>query len=159
MFVELSMIIMFMWRKWGGKVGRLRRWRRWLFAWKEEHLVDCASILDNIFLKDNITDIYIWKYDHVEGVIFLWNNTMIFKVMSLKVSILAWRTNYKSISTKEKLIYRGVCPSDFVLCSGTCGTKETINHKFLECDFFGSIYHLIHRWLGISTVVPSNIRC
>jgi len=31
-------------------------WRRRLFAWKEESVVECAAILHNIVLQDNISD-------------------------------------------------------------------------------------------------------
>ena len=34
-----------------------------------------------------------------------------------------------------------------------------INHLFLKCNFFGSIWHLVQHWLGISIVVPSDIGC
>lgn len=44
-----------------------------------------------------------------------------------------------------------------ILCSGNCRQEKTINHRFLECDFISRIWHLGHRWLGISTIVSSDI--
>jgi len=43
----------------------------------------------------------------------------------------------------------GVHPANYVLCSCGCGQDEMINHLFSKNDFFGSIWHRIHRWLGI----------
>jgi len=54
---------------------------------------------------------------------------------------------------------RGVILSDSALCSDGCGEEETINHLFLKCEFFGNIWRLLHQWLDISTVVPSDMGC
>jgi len=54
---------------------------------------------------------------------------------------------------------RGVILSDYALCSSGCGKEETINHLFLVCKFFGSIWRLLRRWLGISTVISSYMGC
>jgi len=45
------------------------------------------------------------------------------------------------------------------LCSGGRKREEMIDRLFLEFDFFGSIWNLVHRWLGISIVVPSDTGC
>lgn len=72
---------------------------------------------------------------------------------------LFWRTINKQIPTKDNLIARGVIPSDLILSSGGCVKEETINHLFFEWDFFNCIWQLVHRWLGITTVVPADIGC
>jgi len=40
-------------------------WSRWrcLFAWREEQLNQCAFLLDNVFLQDNVMDIWIWCHN------------------------------------------------------------------------------------------------
>jgi len=47
----------------------------------------------------------------------------------------------------------------FIFHQGDCGKEETINHLFLECEFFGSIWRLLHRWLDIYTAIPSDVGC
>jgi len=60
----------------------------------------------------------------------IWN-----KVMSLKVSLFAWKIINNRITTKDNLIRRGVTHSNS-LCVGGCGQEETINHLFMDCEFF-----------------------
>jgi hypothetical protein len=43
------------------------RWRKRLFAWKEEHVVECCAILKNYFLQVNINDSWKWLLDPFEG--------------------------------------------------------------------------------------------
>lgn len=35
--------------------------------------------------------------------------------------------------------------------------KETINHLFMDCEFFGGTWRLVLGWLGVSTVHPHDI--
>jgi len=37
------------------------------FSLKEEQVVECCSLLDNIFLQDNVANTWIWKHDPHEG--------------------------------------------------------------------------------------------
>lgn len=38
-----------------------------------------------------------------------------------------------------------------------CGTHESTNHLFLTCNIFITIWHLVHSWVGISSVDPFGI--
>jgi len=54
------------------------------------------------------------------------------------------------------LIRRGIVPSSSLLCSRGYAKEETIN-IFLGCDFFGGIWNLVCRWVGIIFVNLVNI--
>jgi len=38
-----------------------------LFAWEDNLLVECCSLLDNIVLQDSVTGIWFWKLDPNHG--------------------------------------------------------------------------------------------
>lgn len=44
-----------------------------------------------------------------------------------------------------------------MLYSGGWGQEETINHLLLECDFYGNLWHIVLRWLGIYIVQFGDI--
>jgi len=35
------------------------------------------------------------------------------------------------------------------------GSIETSPYLFLRCDFFGEVWHLIHCWLSVCSVIPN----
>ena len=39
---------------------------------------------------------------------------------------------------------------------GGCGSLENSPHLFLQCHFFGEVWHLIYHWLGVCSVIPSE---
>jgi len=43
------------------------------------------------------------------------------------------------------------------LCVGGCELLETDNHLFLDCSFFGTIWQLVHKWLGVHLADPTII--
>jgi hypothetical protein len=95
------------------------RRRRRLFDWEEEQLIDCARLLDNILLQDNVNDKWIWKHDLVEG----YSVKGVYHIITATIN--------KKILTKDNLIGRGVIPSYLILCLGGCRKEVTINHLFL----------------------------
>jgi len=44
-----------------------------------------------------------------------------------------------------------------MLCASGCGNLESTNLLFLSCNVFGSLWHPVHNWLGISSVDSSGI--
>jgi len=42
-----------------------------------------------------------------------------------------------------------------IVCVGGCDSLDTAPHLFLHCNFFGEVWHFIHRWLGVCSVIPS----
>jgi len=50
-----------------GVEGEGWRWRRRLFAWEEELVVDCCSLLENIVLQESIVNTWSWKLDPTQG--------------------------------------------------------------------------------------------
>jgi len=43
------------------------------------------------------------------------------------------------------------------MCVTGCGLMESSDHLFLHCNIFGSVWHFIYRWLGISAVTPAQV--
>lgn len=76
------------------------------------------------------------------------------KDVPLKVVLFAWRLFRDRLPTKDNLCRRGVLDPDACLCVGGCGSVETSPHLFLHCHFFGEVWHFIHRWLGVCSVLP-----
>jgi len=74
----------------------------------------------------------------------------------LKVSIFAWRLLRDRLPTKSNLVYRGVIPSKASLCVSDCGFIETVQHLFLSCYTFSSLWPLVHHWLSF-VGVDSNV--
>lgn len=72
----------------------------------------------------------------------------------LKVVLFTWRLFRNRLPTKDNLYRRGVIDQASTLYVVGCDSLESSNHLFLHCHVFGSIWHLIYRWLGISAAVP-----
>jgi len=79
------------------------------------------------------------------------------KDVPLKVVLLVWRLFRDRLPTKDNLLRRGVISYDSRLCVAGCDSKETSSHLFLHCNSFGSVWHLISRWLGISAANPFGV--
>lgn len=43
------------------------------------------------------------------------------------------------------------------LCTGGCGLLENVDHLFLNCGFYGSIWPMVLPWLGFELVYPTHI--
>ncbi|KEH34757.1 hypothetical protein MTR_3g068195 [Medicago truncatula] len=54
-------------KEWLGIDGGAWRWRRRLFAWEEETVSECASLLHNVVLQENIVDRWRWSLDPIHG--------------------------------------------------------------------------------------------
>jgi len=79
------------------------------------------------------------------------------KHVPLKVSVFVWRLFRNRLPTKDKLIRRMVLRQDDNNCVGGCGSPETAVHFILRHDTFGSLWHLIYKWVGISFISPDLV--
>jgi len=70
------------------------------------------------------------------------------------VVLFAWRLFRDRLPTKDNLCRRHVIDIEAQSCVGRCGAVETSSHLLLHCNFFGSVWNHILRWLGISSVMP-----
>jgi hypothetical protein len=79
------------------------------------------------------------------------------KDVPLKVVLFAWCLFHDRLPTKDNLFRRQVLDFDSQLCVGDCGKIETSSHLLLHCDFFGSVWFFVLRWLGIYYVMPYDV--
>ncbi|MCH96120.1 tether containing UBX domain for GLUT4, partial [Trifolium medium] len=70
----------------------------------------------------------------------------------LKVSIFPWRLLRDKLPTKANLITRGILSSEAHYCVSGCGAVESVQHLFLSCSTFGSLWSLVRSWIGFSSV-------
>ena len=79
------------------------------------------------------------------------------KDVPLKVVLFAWHLFWDRLPTKDNLLCLGVIDQASRLCVSGCGSLESSNHLFLHCNFFGSVWNFIHRWLGLSVAAPFQV--
>jgi len=154
--------------------GRAWVWRRCHLAWEEESVRECTALLNNIVLQDHIHDRWKWLLDPLQGysvcgtyqfltlvdelvdrgrVINVWH-----KQVPSKVSMFAWRLLRDRIPTKLNLARRCVVQPNDNMYVGGCRYIELTDHLFIGCNIFCSIWYLVCKWLGITSVSPSTIR-
>ena len=135
---------------------------------------ECSDLLHNIVLQDDVNDTWRWLLDTSSGytvkgaytfitttgeplnrslVIDVWH-----KQIPSKVSLFAWRLFQKRLPTKDNLVHRRVIQPENAVCASGCGHQETTNHLFLDCNIFNSLWYQVWQWLGISSMMPSDIR-
>jgi len=78
----------------------------------------------------------------------LWHKDVPFKVV-----LFAWRLFRDMLPTKDNLLRRGVIDYESRVCVAGCNSVESSCHLFLYCNFFGSVWHFIYRWIDISVVI------
>ncbi|PNX85681.1 70 kDa peptidyl-prolyl isomerase, partial [Trifolium pratense] len=76
----------------------------------------------------------------------------------LKVSIFAWRLLRGRLSTRVNLVTRGVLSSIVHTCAFGCGEAESAHHLFISCSTTGSLWDLVHSWIGIPLVDYTTLR-
>jgi len=156
-----------------GVEGQAWCWRRRLFAWDEELVGDLTLLLQNVTLQTDKNDMWLWNLEasHVFSVRSAYNSISVqhhsassvaasyiwIKDILLKVGLFAWRLFRDRLPTKDNLLKRGVIPNDSRLCVAGCGFEENSSHLFLHCNFFGTAWHHIFRWLGITMVSPLSV--
>ncbi|GAU16787.1 hypothetical protein TSUD_200300 [Trifolium subterraneum] len=126
--------------------GNEWRWRRRLFAWKEQLWGDCCTIVANVVLQ--VDSSYVWESipDHDTG-------------YSVGGAYHLLTRGYPSVTSHQSdLVWNKLVPSknDSLLCSVGCDAIADIHHLFLKCPVFGAIWSAIISWLGITCVLPDN---
>jgi len=117
---------------------------RWLWTLESSNVFSVRSAYR--FLTDHpLVDSPVTVYD-------LWH-----KDVPLKVVLFAWRLFRDRLPTKDNLHHRGVLDHDSRFCLARCDSVESSQHLFLHCNTFGSVWHFIYSWLGISAVVPTQV--
>ena len=153
-----------------GEGGEAWKWRQGLFAWEEEVVGELCLLLQNVTLQVDKEDMWHWKlessnaytvrsayksmtqHQYIDTTVstkVLWH-----KDIPLKVVLFAWSLFCDRLPTKDNLYRHGVIAVDDKLCVGGCGLLESSTHLFLHCNIFGDVWHLIHRWLGVCTILP-----
>jgi len=84
----------------------------------------------------------------------IWHNQV-----PLKVSVFVWRLLRDRLPTKSNLVTIGVISSEASQYISDCGSIETVQHLFLACCDFSSLWPMVRHWLGfmgVNTNVLSN---
>ncbi|CAJ2651635.1 unnamed protein product [Trifolium pratense] len=149
-------------------------WRRRLWAWEEEMLGECQSLLLTVSLQDHILDRWQWQWqldlDDVYTVrgayqLLTTQDAVTLDVASgliwhrqvpLKVSICAWRLLRDRLPTKTNLVTRGILSAEDHQCVSGCGEVESAQHLFLSCSTFGALWSLVSSWIGSSLVIAQT---
>jgi len=74
------------------------------------------------------------------------------KDVLLKVSVFVWRLLHNRLPTKDSLGRCDVLLDKNSLCVSGCDGVEPVHHLFLKCNIFGSLWYLVHDWVGVSSV-------
>jgi len=135
---------------------------------EEEMLANCRSLLSNVILQPNVSDIWQWHPDLAGGysvrsgyqlltsqehrVLDASEKLIWHSHVPMKVSILAWGLLRDRLPTKINLYNRGIITDADISCVVGCGQVETAHHLFLFCDAFGSLWQHVRAWLGFSGV-------
>jgi len=149
-------------------------WRRRLLAWEEDSVRECASLLNNVILQENVQDQWRWLLDLIHGYSvsgtyrYLTSieietadgllNGVWQKLVPSKVSLFAWRLIQDRIPTRSNLVRRHVLQPNNNLCVGGCGSSETTDHLFFGCDLFGSVWYSVCQWIGIPCVFLGSVK-
>ncbi|GLT47960.1 hypothetical protein SLA2020_216110 [Shorea laevis] len=148
------------------------RWRRKLFTWEENQLLDLKTTIEAINLQQGKIDQWTWIYDkkglytaksgylllkqhlgNVDG--WPYNKLWIPSIPS-KVSAFIWQTLQDKIATKWNLFRRGILNNNQLKCC-FCDGQEDTNHLFLHCNFASKIWNLCLQWWGIASITAKEI--
>jgi hypothetical protein len=154
-------------------------WRRRLFVWEEELLVNLVesfpvlsmsreddewnwipcvdgrfTVNSTYLLLDSIfTSEFVLGVSELRVLKKIWDSPAPSKVIAF-----SWKLLRNRIPTRVNLAVRGVgVNGGNVSCVYCNGVAETENHLFLYCDFAASVWKGIFRWLGLVIIIPPNI--
>ncbi|GAU10380.1 hypothetical protein TSUD_422790, partial [Trifolium subterraneum] len=102
--------------------GEAWKWRRRLYAWEEELVVECVARLANVVLQVGARDRWVWRLD----------SSQCYSVKSaysfLTASDVNITASFDRLPTKANLRHRGIVEDAQMLCSSLCGKVEDSNH-------------------------------
>jgi len=117
--------------------GEAWRWRRMLFAWKEELVVELMLLLQNVFLQVDKDERWLWtlKSSHAFSVRSVYKfitikppidlpvavSSLWQKDVPLKVVLFAWGLFRDRLPTKDNLHHRSVIDHASTVCVVRCG--------------------------------------
>ena len=123
---------------------QVNREDRWLWTLENSHAFSVRSLYNFLTLQP--------PAEQPDDASSIWH-----KDVPLKVVLFAWRLIRDRLPTKDNLLRRGVIHFDSRLCGAGCGTNETSYHLFLHCNFLGTVWHSLYRWIGISVANPFSV--
>jgi len=65
--------------------------------------------------------------------------------------------NLALVFKKNKNCRRRALHPDDIYCIGSCGVLESTCHLLFRCAVFGSVWHRVYQWLGISFISPDSV--
>lgn len=72
---------------------------------------------------------------------------------------LAWRVLLNKVQTKVELVRRNAIPTNSGISCGLCLLEdESVSHLFFSCSIAWKVWMKLCRWLGVSTVLPMNVK-
>ncbi|GAU45454.1 hypothetical protein TSUD_107460 [Trifolium subterraneum] len=108
-------------------------------------LGECQTLLYNFILQVQSSDVWQWRPDPIQGQV------------PLKVFILALRLLRDRLPTRVNLASRGIITPDVQSCVAGCTDMESVQHLFISCGTFGSLWSSVRSWLGVLSVDPHSV--
>jgi hypothetical protein len=79
-------------------------------------------------------------------------------VKMLSLSWCSLRVILGRLPTRANLLTRGIIQGgEAALCLPCLEASESENHLFVSCPYAWKVWALVHRWFGLSTVLPNSI--
>lgn len=69
----------------------------------------------------------------------------------------AWQLFRNRLPTRDNLARRGIIPNTEIACVADCGISESVQHLFLGCTLFNSVWQFVRKRIGIDFVASNNI--
>ena len=158
----------------GWDVGREAwKWRRRLFAWEDELVMECVERLAIVTLQVDMEDRWIWKLHSSNGymvksthgfesfiqpkvirskvlmkiwlqlmLILMWVSIMCCGWKWFRLILIFWFGDYCWTGSQPRISWWGVGFWLYMI----------IDHLFVTCEVFGTMWFSISGWLDISTV-------
>ena len=141
-----------------------------MLAWEEEQVEERRMLLLSLTLHVSINDQWFWIPAPTRGYTVRGTHNMLTttdvslgsaisgiiwsKLIPLMVFIFAWRLLRNRLPTKDNPFQRGIVYLDSQLCVSGCRVLESTQHLFMDCSYYGALWHMMRDWLGFDAVDP-----